>query len=769
MMMTRRRRLAAALVCIPLLLCACSGGEGAGSLIPSGDAQEAGAPAMGRYIEEECALPGGYNIGALHETEAGELECLVSPEEAPQDFGLYRSGDAGQSWEKQERPGLQAFLAQEDITLTSAVFGEDGDLYLLFYRDDPELSKLRAEKEARGERPDYEKDFPQNRLAIFPAEGEMAELALGFERSDGMAGSELVLRLCGEEWLICASYRTLYQFDLKTGEAENIFTCEEQVFNFAVQDQKIFVLAYNTKEIQCFDLVTGEECDRILPPDQVDGGASVLSGERESNALLLSDRTGLYRYVLGGSIWERLVDGELSSLGLPSLSGRMLCGAADGSYYTVCALMAGGSYRQLLFRYVYSDAVPTIPQEELSVYALRDNDTIRQAMGLWQRQHPDMRVSFQIGLDPQSAMTRSDALRTLSTALLAGKGPDLLVLDGLPHRSYVEKGALCDLSAFLEEKLQKGELLENIAATYRQEGKTYAIPARFGVPQLWVSEEGGRHAGSLTEFAGWLSTQQAENGWIYPDMTPEGLIKAFAISCMPAWKQEDGSLKKEPLIEFLEAIRRMSETEPEELREYQTLPEDTPPLSILGLSFTTGSVLILPGVSQGFSEARDAYAGIGTMRDGVCLPMPGQAESLYVPQTILGINAHSERQEQALSLLEAILSEAVQRMDFEDGYPVNAAAFEQSWHNPYREGAGAYSFSGETADGQPYDLDVAWPDEDFMLRQADWIRALSVPAEEDAVLLDMLLSETKGFFAGKQTAQEAAEALIGRTETYLSE
>ena len=119
--------------------------------------------------------------------------------------------------------------------------------------------------------------------------------------------------------------------------------------------------------------------------------------------------------------------------------------------------------------------------------------------------------------------------------------------------------------------------------------------------------------------------------------------------------------------------------------------------------------------------------------------------------------------------MEAILSETVQGIDFEDGYPVNASAFEQSWHNPYREGTGAYSFSGETADGQPYNLDVAWPDEDFMRQQADWIRALSVPSEEDSLLLDMLLSETQGFFAGKQTAQEAAEAVIKRTEAYLSE
>ncbi len=765
-----KKRLLAVLAGASLLLGACSGQSGQKGLEGmSSSASQEESLAMGRYIEEECALPGGFPIQALHETQPGELECFVSPEDAPQDWGVYRSADLGKSWEKQERPYLQDFFEQQGQNLTSAAFGEDGSLYILFYQDDPELTKRREEKEAKGEQLDFAHDFPQNRLVIFPVQGGMTETELAFEGTDGMAGSELILRPNGEKQLLCASYRMLYQFDEATGEALHIFTCEDQIFNYAVKAGQVFAVVYNEKEIQRFDLSTGEELERLVQPNEMTGSDSVLSASQSEDALLMSERTGLYRYVLGGSLWERVVDGELTSLGLPSLSGRMLIDTVDGSYYILSTQVAGGRRQQMLYRYTYSESVPAVPQGELTVYSLKDNDTVRQAIGQWQRRNPNMRVNYQLGLDEQGAVTRQDAIRALNTALLAGKGPDLLILDGLPRQSYVEKGVLYELSSFLEPKLQKGELLENMANACRQEGKIYAVPARFGVPQLWVSEEGGTHAGSLSEFAGWLSKQRAENGWIYPDMTPEGLMRVFSVSCIPAWKQADGSLKREPLAAFLEDIRRMSETEPESEQEYISLPEDMPPLSLLGLSFTTGGVLVLPGVSQGFSEAKDACAGIGTMRDGVCLPMPGQAQSLFVPQTVLGVNARSAKQEQALELIEAILSEPVQQMDFEDGYPVNAAAFEKSWHSPYSEIGVAYTFSGETADGQSYELSVSWPDEAFMQRQAGWIRELSVPSEEDTVLLEMLISETKGFFAGEKTAQQAADAVIKRTEAYLSE
>lgn len=48
-------------------------------------------------------------------------------------------------------------------------------------------------------------------------------------------------------------------------------------------------------------------------------------------------------------------------------------------------------------------------------------------------------------------MTEADALRTLNTEILAGSGPDILRLDGMSTKSYLEKDVLLDLSDLLTE------------------------------------------------------------------------------------------------------------------------------------------------------------------------------------------------------------------------------------------------------------------------------------------------------------------------------
>lgn len=139
---------------------------------------------------------------------------------------------------------------------------------------------------------------------------------------------------------------------------------------------------------------------------------------------------------------ERLIDGELCSLNMPALRLTDLIVKEDGS---LLLLYADGMDRTLM-NYTYSADTPTVPDKELRVFSLRDNKTIRQAMGLFQRQNPDVHVVYDVALTGADAVTASDALRTLANELLAGKGPDLLVLDGMPIDSYVEKGVLLDLS-----------------------------------------------------------------------------------------------------------------------------------------------------------------------------------------------------------------------------------------------------------------------------------------------------------------------------------
>ena len=102
-----------------------------------------------------------------------------------------------------------------------------------------------------------------------------------------------------------------------------------------------------------------------------------------------------------------------------------------------------------------------------------------QNISQYQKENPEVYVDLEVGVTEDNGVTASDALKNLSTEIMAGNGPDILMLDGLPVDSYVEKGMLEDLS---DVAAQAEDLFENLMAGMEEDGKLYGIPLRFSIP-----------------------------------------------------------------------------------------------------------------------------------------------------------------------------------------------------------------------------------------------------------------------------------------------
>lgn len=216
--------------------------------------------------------------------------------------------------------------------------------------------------------------------------------------------------------------------------------------------------------------------------------------------LYMTDRSGIHRMAEGSGLWETLVDGELTSLSMPSLYNNGALLGRDGSLF-VC--LGDGVGADMLMRYRYDASVPSVPDTELVVYSLENNATVRQAIGEFQRENPSVRVSYRVGMgDDAGAVTKGDLIRALNTELLAGKGPDVLILDGMNIESYIEKGVLLDLNEFLADGIASGELPETFVNAYERGGKRYAVPTRISVPVMVGSSDALRQADSLQALAG---------------------------------------------------------------------------------------------------------------------------------------------------------------------------------------------------------------------------------------------------------------------------
>lgn len=719
----------------------------------------------GRYVETALPLPEGIReVESLYLKQDGTLELIYS------DVGSYEgphylaaSSDGGKTWTKQDAPWLDALNGSnvKDIT-----YDADENRYLLTETYTPEMQAAVEEKEGNGEELTGF-DFPTPELLRVDPSGNTQTIPIQWERGAGdFVQAEILADVNGGK-LVTGGFYSITVYDTGTGESTCSFEVSGQIGRCVVRDGIIFASGYGgeglSRDIDRFDLSAEEALDTI--PCGTEASYYRLLSSPEG--LLRADETGLWKLEESGE-WSMIIDGSITSLNMPTVSCMDALHLPDGDWLALVDI--GGQYTSIpsLLRFHFDETLSGQPEGTLAISTLRDNETLRQAIGVYQKTVPQMKVDLQVLLDEKSSMTVSDAVRSLNVELLAGKGPDLLLLDSLPIASYMEKGVLEDLSPALDGL----PLLENVAKTYQSGGAIPAVPCRFGVPFLWATDACSKSAGSLSElaayFSGWtgeVTPLRGRERKPFFDMSADALMKLFYPVCAPAWIQEDGSIDTRPLAEFLEEIHTIAGTGTYE----DDIGDYVPDPSMLGLYWAEGETEACAYLSQSFGEMAYADAGARLNADGSFQLFRGQSDgNIFVPQAVLGVRKGTQYPEEALEFIRTALSEEVQRTDLSDGYAVNTDALSYTAKNPGEDREMVFSSTNRET-GESFELHVSWPSEETMQEIERLIRSVDTPCTVDETLLEMLASETSAFFSGSGTEEEAAQAVAERAQAYLAE
>ncbi|MCI8441791.1 MAG: hypothetical protein HFG27_04575 [Provencibacterium sp.] len=752
----------ALLLAASLFFAACSSGEGQA---PASSAAES-ETAMGRYVETVYPWPEGLShTEGLMSRPDGSLEMIGSKNETSMSgpWEIYTSSDGGKSWSQKAAPWFSEFA---DAVIGGADYDEEGNLYLATVTYPPEFEELLLQAMETGVAPPPEA-YPPYLLYKVSPDGQVSEIPIDWKIEEG-AQQMLVygLSCAGQERIIVNHYGSYVLYDLQSGQAVYTFLTDG---GDPIIYQNIFAVA-GEKGIEQYDLTTGETLDTI--PFDEPGGSMSLQVSSDGKAIYRCDARGIYRYVLGGSVWERVVDGELSSLGMPSVYIGSFAVQPDGDFLVITT--SGNDFVPIHFS--FDSSVPSVPVKEMNVYSLYENQTVRQAIGLMQRAHPEMQVRYTVAVDEGGAISASDAIRALNTALLAGKGPDVLLLDSLPIESYIEKGILSDLSQALQTAQASEKLLDNMTGTYQKDGALYALPARFFVPEMWGSEEFIEKAADLSSLAAWAQAAHAENpaDRLLYRMEPAQLLEDFYYTCAPAWRAEDGSIRPQEFASFLSDIKRIADTAAEPdlsgMGEWGAYMDFSAPFDFMyaGIYWANGLIKAACGLSGSMEDYSAPDAAAEYLGGGGFNLLAGQAKNVYVPAVILGLNKNSEQQQMGEEFIQLALSKAVQQHNFSDGYPVNEAALLENAQNPYFEGDDGMQ-APVFENGEMKILFIFWPRESFMQGILDCISSLDTPCTMDRVLLEMMIDETREYFAGSIPVEQAVSAVVERTQAYLAE
>ena len=304
-----------------------------------------------------------------------------------------------------------------------------------------------------------------------------------------------------------------------------------------------------------YDMETGKELETI-PYQTGDSDAEGSLAAGEGDDIYLCNAAGIHHMALGGTMWETIVDGSLNSLSLPGIRISKMCVGKNNDFF----VWYEKDENPVLAHYVYDPDTISVPTSTLTVYGLdlSEKYLIRQGAIRFQMENPDIRVEVIDGRKQMEGMMDADIIRSLNEELLTGAGADVLVLDGLPGKSYIEKGILEDMSELLAPFTESGEIYRNLTGHFRRsDGSVYEVPVRVLFPVVYG--EAGATA-SLSSLQAYLEYQESPGaGSISGKTVYENILRRLAFLYDRELWDDDGKLKEEELTDLLEAAMRTGE------------------------------------------------------------------------------------------------------------------------------------------------------------------------------------------------------------------
>lgn len=547
------------------------------------------------------------------------------------------------------------------------------------------------------------------------------------------------------------------RIDLETEEVEPLFETTGQVYGMVFIDNTLAALDHDKSYLYDMEtrkpladnailnefltshpsastvLAVGKGADAVLQSDE----QPAQNADTGGSVLYIGCHTGLYRYVWNGSVIEQIADGQMLSFGNSEYSPIAMQALDNGEF----RILFSGNHMVEMY---YDETIPARPSRELTVYSLQESARIRYAGQLFQKQHPDVLVTYETGMDGDYAVSKEDAIKNLNTRLLAGEEPDVILLNGLDIEQYAEKGILKELDDFFIPYEEEGSLYQNIVEGMRmtKAEKIYAAPLNVYVP-LYLSET--KYLDGQTTLADLVSgaehaREEHPDGAILFAPYPQDLLNELLPVCEPTWMTADGSLQTDRITEFYQTadtLWKIDRAGMDESFEAQWREEGFDVGDIDNINLTTldrwtnfGSVgetwMQIGYTTNPFRDMRHIALTYGGYREGGGYrhykqlddiyafgygKFGGQAQDVYWVNNAVGLCEKAKEPELAEDFLRLLLSDNLMRKWWiGSGYPIRKESLAKILDINNKEAAQIKGWNASIM-STTY-VDYAWPDEE---------------------------------------------------------
>lgn len=737
--------------------------------------------AMGRFLEEEILLPDGITqIDAAGRTEDGTLIVLGNGENI-EERKLFYSKDKGKSWEEQKLP--EQLDNKHCSYLYRAAVSKSGQIFATGSFENDKFENWMIEPDGTGRK----LEIP---LAKLEGSGEESGFQTdSSEEEDGESETKTLDNI--DNFITQAAFadngslyamdldNNVYQVNTDNGEVEDIYENDGDQRLFGIGGN--YLILAGSKKITLYNIDTGEELseDTVLTEELLKEGIDSSNSDSlpvlfsgNEDGIFYATHKGVYYHAIGGSVTEQLINGELNTMGNPSTEFFNLWYVDQEHFILQCRDEQGISR---LYQYSYSDTTPSVPEKELTVYSLEDTNEIRQAISMFQKENQDIYVNLEIGKSNDDAVTADDALRTLNTDILAGKGPDVLILDGMPVDNYIEKGLLADITDVKDEIAREDGLFENICDIYQKDGKIYGLPSRFLFSYVQGTQEDVKNCSTLSGLEKQVKTLKEKDKKKNVTLLTEKdvLLKQLFDVESANLKKEDNTIDEQRLTDFYEAAKTIYEANTE------SKDRNRMNLNYEGAGTTIGTVGCLDYLRGNISLNMGT---IGSDTDIIMLTsvnqsmkkknvdfdlLAGGEKKSFIPRLAAGINSKSKNQEEARLFLKTLLGKEAGSV-IGDGISVNKKAYEEMIKTARTQGENS-GFSISSGDGDVFSYTMSPLIEQDEEKVKHIIEALDTAAWTDAVIVEMVVSQGEKYLDGTQSVSETVKNVMQKVNLYLSE
>jgi len=559
-------------------------------------------------------------------------------------------------------------------------------------------------------------------------------------------------------------------YDLQSGQL--VASLPEMTTSAVAIGDYFYLLSPWEGIIDSFSLASGAPSGRstITLPRSA-GGMNMVGFGFASNALAVSNdghllvmhENNLIQFDSGDT--TTLLDGDMYSFGGPNAQvadvlalpcGRIIVGVNVGM-------------RTILIRFDWDENATINPERTLHIWSLENNDLVRAAITDIRRRYPDTHITYEIALQEGTGISASDAIRTLNTQLLSGRGPDIIILDGTPAENYINRGMLLDMSSIVNTN----GMFQNLLAPYVGAGGViYAIPTQFFAPVLAGYAENLAAVGSLNALVnrtvsgnppvdmsmdgrGWLGDitedERAELGFD----TLQELYDLLWLTSAPS-VINNNQLDSDALRSFLSATLALSDKF--ELAVEQG--EDAFGVMMVGSTGGRGSIISGSLISYimrntnmaAFSLQNVMIMGmLDTNRLGTEMRnFPGLTSGVWEPSTVVGISADTAVAGFAAEFINTMLSLNVQQIDYGAGLPITPAGLDAQFQ--------VINDRNIEFGMDPIDIDTD-----------SFIATLTTPVMVELVLRDMIWEVVERLCYGRIDMEGAVREIEQSIRNYLAE